>query len=47
MLPAKLKEALRRQLLTAFAIRLELRPYPWIMVLLIDAVHSLSQRIDL
>jgi hypothetical protein len=29
------------------SIRLELLLYPWIMVLLIDAVHSLSQRIDI
>ena len=29
------------------SIRLELLRYPWIMVLLIDAVHSLSQRIDI
>ena len=29
------------------SIRLELLLYPWIMVLLIDAVHSLSQKIDI
>jgi hypothetical protein len=29
------------------SIRLELLFYPWIMVLLIDAVYSLSQRIDI
>ena len=29
------------------SIRLELLLYPWIMVLLLDAVYSLSQRIDL
>jgi hypothetical protein len=29
------------------AIRLELLLYPWIMVLLIDAGHSLSQRLDI
>ena len=29
------------------SIRLELLLYPWIMVLLIDAVYSLSQRIDI
>jgi len=29
------------------AIRLELVLYPWIMVLLIDACHSLSQRLDI
>ena len=29
------------------AIRLELLFYPWIMVLLIDGVHSLSQRLDI
>jgi hypothetical protein len=29
------------------SIRLELLLYPWIMVLLIDALHSLSQRIDI
>ena len=29
------------------SIRLELLLYPWIMVLLIDVVHSLSQRIDI
>ena len=29
------------------SIRLELLLYPWIMVLLIDTVHSLSQRIDI
>jgi hypothetical protein len=29
------------------SIRLELLLYPWIMVLLIDAGHSLSQRIDI
>jgi hypothetical protein len=29
------------------SIRLELLLYPWIMVLLMDAVHSLSQRIDI
>jgi len=29
------------------SIRLELLLYPWIMVLLLDAGHSLSQRIDL
>ena len=29
------------------AIRLELLLYPWIMVLLMDACHSLSQRIDI
>jgi hypothetical protein len=29
------------------SLRLELLFYPWIMVLLLDAVHSLSQRIDL
>src|SRR6185295_14823119 len=29
------------------SIRLELLLYPWIMVLLMDAVHSLSQKIDI
>ena len=29
------------------SIRLELLLYPWIMVLLVDAVYSLSQRIDI
>jgi curved DNA-binding protein CbpA len=29
------------------SLRLELLLYPWIMVLLIDAVHSLSQKIDI
>jgi hypothetical protein len=29
------------------AIRLELLLYPWIMVLLVDALYSLSQRIDI
>ena len=29
------------------AIRLELVLYPWIMVLLVDACHSLSQRLDI
>ena len=29
------------------SIRLELLFYPWIMVLVIDAVHSLSQRLDI
>jgi hypothetical protein len=29
------------------SIRLELLLYPWIMVLLIDAGHSLSQRLDI
>jgi len=29
------------------SIRLELLLYPWMMVLLIDAVHSLSQKIDI
>ena len=29
------------------SLRLELLLYPWIMVLLIDAAHSLSQRIDI
>jgi len=29
------------------SIRLELLLYPWIMVLLLDAGHSLSQRIDI
>jgi len=29
------------------SLRLELLFYPWILVLLLDAVHSLSQRIDI